>query len=453
MLSLLLSVPVRRGALGLILVAVVLFPSGTSGHHRRSCPAGRCSADGAISWSRPLAGSWLAENGIQGTVYAQGQAYAAVGSGVAAVGYGLTLDAFDAATGFPRWAATLGGVPAGSSIISVRVWPGVVTAGVQVVANSGSNSIAAVGGNSGSGSDGGVLRSGEPTIAGRKEFVLNAVTGKQLRVYPAAWFGGAVSADLKSSVIVGARSVASYANRTGKVRWRIPTGAGGQAWQVSGNDLYVTVSATGPAGTAPVTAVREINLRNGAQRLIQPAGRSFDGRLSGVLDDELLFSSADGLRMYSGPTGGLTGFRAGAVPEMLDSVQEELYVDVGGALIGIDPVTGKDERGTSYPGPPGTYGVRDGVALGLDPGAKGAAWGYNIARKHVIWTSRSLPWPHFFVDLSGLGGSSDPSSDAVLLVTCAKVGQRVRSAEASVAEAGAAPADDCLRPMLVAIER
>jgi hypothetical protein len=123
-------------------------------------------------------------------------------------------------------------------------------------------------------------------------------------------------------------------------------------------------------------------------------------------------------------------------------------VDVGGALIGIDPVTGQNERGTSYPGPPGTYGVRDGVALGLDPGAHGAAWGYNIARKRVIWTTRSLPWPHFFVDLSGIGGSVDPNSNRVLLVTCTKVGQAV-----SGAAAVGGSAQTCLKPTLALIHR
>lgn len=448
-LSQLLSAPVRRSALGLLLVAVLLFPSGTASRHHRACPVHQCQADGAIMWSRPLTGTWLAESGAQGTVYSPGQAYAAVGNGVAAVGFGLTLDAFDATSGFPRWAATLGGVPAGSSISSVRVWHGVVTAGVEVVASSGSTSIPPSGTSSTSGPLGASAESGQ-TVIGREEFVLNAVTGKQLRVFPAAWFGGAVSANRKATVIVGPRAATSYSNATGKVTWRVATGAAGQAWQVSDGELYVTVSATGEAGTAPVTAIRQINLRDGAQRLVQPkpAGNSFDGRLNGVVDGELVFSSADGLRMYSALTGRLTGFRAGAVPEIIDSEQQVLYVDVGGRLIGVDPVTGQNERGTAYPGPPGTYGVRAGVALGLDPGARGAAWGYNIARKRVIWTSRSLPWPHFFVDLSGLGGSADPTSDTVLLVTCAKVGQRPQSAAAS-----GAGGDLCLRPMLVAVKR
>jgi hypothetical protein len=440
-LSRLLSAPVRRSVLGLILIAVVLFPGGMAAFHSKVCRQSDCPADGEVVWSRALAGSWLAENGPGGTVYSAGQAYVAVGSDVAAIGFGLTLDAFDAATGLPRWAVTLNGVPAGSSIISVRVWPGVVTAGVEVAANSG-NAVSGIAGfaGAGAGAGAGAAASGASAV-GREEVVLDAVTGKQIAGYPAAWLGGAVSASRKRTVVVGPNAVTSYDNVTGKAIWRDPTGSAGQAWRVSGGDLYVTVSAAGEAGTAPVTALRQVNLKTGAERLIQPVGQSFDGRLSGVLDGVLLFSGSSGLSIYSERTGRLIGFHAGAVPEVEDPVQNVLYVDVNGALIGIDPVTGQDERGTSYPGPPGTYGVRDGVALGLDSGPDGAAWGYNIARKRVIWTTRLLPWPHFFVDLSGIGGSIDPASSLVLLVTCAKVG--------TVVSAGAA----CLRPALVAIER
>lgn len=424
-ISRLLSAPVRRSALGFILIAVVLFPGGAPSHGGRACGGHRCPSNGAVDWTRRLTGSWIADNGPEGTVFAHGQAYAAIGGNVAAVGFGLTLDTFDAATGFPRWAATLSGVPAESQIISVRVWPSVVTVGVGLEANGAAGSAGAE----------------------RTEFVLDAVTGKQLRAYPSALFGGAVSASRKQTVIVGRNSVTSYSNATGKVMWRDLTGTAGQAWRVDGDKLYVTVSATGEVGTAPVTAVRQINLRTGDERLIQPADRSFDGRLSGAVDGVLLFSSASGLNIYSDATGRLTGSRAGAVPEVIDPVQRVLYVEVGGALLGINPVTGQDERGTSYPGPPGTYGVRDGVALGLDPGANGTAWGYNIAKKHVIWTSRSLPWPHFFVDLSGIGGSVDPHSNRVLLVTCAKVGSVVHSA--AIGGNGLS----CLKPTLVAIQR
>jgi hypothetical protein len=424
----LLSAPVRRSALGLILAAVVFFPSGTPSHHGKQCHGQNCKVAGAIVWSKPLTGAWVAENGVQGTVYADGQAFAAVGHGIAAIGFGLTLDAYDAGTGFPRWAADLTGVPIGASIISVRVWPGVVTAGVQVPGGSASGA------------------------AGREEIVLDAVTGKQIQSFPATWFGGAVNANRHSTVVVGRDSVTGYANSTGKVLWRDPTPSAPQAWERSGGWLYVTVSASGEIGTAPVTAVRQINLQTGKENLIQPAGHSFDGRLSGAFDGTLLFSSGDGLRMYSEVSGRQTGSRAEAIPEAIDPVQQVLYVDVSGALIGIDPVTGLNEPGTIYPGPPGTYGVRAGVALGLDTGSAGAAWGYNLAKKHVIWTTRALPWPHFFVDLSGIGGSADPANNTVLLATCAKVGRTVQAGGlAGVVASGGGQA--CLRPMLVEIRR
>jgi hypothetical protein len=448
-LSRLISPPVRRSALGLILVAVVLFPGIAPSHHGTPCRRG-CSATGAVSWKRLLTGDWLANSGAQGTVLAKGQAYAAVGGKVAAVGFGLTVDAFDAGTGFPRWSATLSGVPAGSTIISVRAWPGVVTVGVETGASVGGVGLPDSHAVAGKASAGRLAkRTDKPAAprAPREEFVLDAVTGKQIRVYPAALFGGAVSANRKRTVIVGRYSVTSYSNANGKVIWRDVTGSAGQGWRVNGTDLYVTVSATGQVGTAPVTAVREINFRTGHQRLIQPAGRSFDGRLSGAIDDVLLFSGPDGLHIYSDVTGRPTGARPDAVPEAFDAELQVLYVDIGGALIGVDPITGQDEIGTSYPGPPGTYGVRNGVALGLDPGAHGAAWGYNIARKHVIWTTQSLPWPHFFVDLSGIGGSVDPNSNRVLLVTCARVGQPVPGT------AGGAGVQTCLKPTLVAIHR
>ena len=425
----LLSAPVRRGALGLILAAVVLFPSGTPSHHGKSCHGASCPpVAGAIIWSKPLTGAWVAENGGQGTVYAKGQAFAAVGHGVAAIGFGLTLDVYDAGTGFPRWAANLTGVPVRASIISVRVWPGVVTAGVAIPDGSSSGA------------------------AGREEVVLNAVSGKQIRTFPATRFGGAVNATVRSTVVIGRNAVTSYSNSTGKVLWRYVTGSAPQAWERSGVWLYVTVSATGEVGTAPVTAVRQINLQTGKEGLIQPVGGAFDGRLSGAFHGTLLFLAGDGLRMYNEKTGRQSGSRAGAVPEAFDPVQQVLYVDVRGALIGIDPVTGLNEKGTTYPGPPGTYGVRGGVALGLDTGAAGSAWGYNLAKKHVIWTTRALPWPHFFVDLSGIGGSADPANNTVLLVTCAKVGgtEQARALTGVVVTGGG---QHCLRPMLVEIRR
>ncbi|HVB43711.1 MAG TPA: hypothetical protein VNF47_13555 [Streptosporangiaceae bacterium] len=429
-----ISAPVRRGVLGLLLIGVVLFPGGTGGAGSGDCGKHGCLADGTVLWSRPLPGPWVAESGAEGVVYGQGQAYAAVRNGVAALGFGLTVDAFDAATGFPRWAATVTGMPPGASIGSVRAWSGVITVGVQTP--------------SGGPSTAGSPAASDLNQTGRVEVVLDAVTGKRLRSYRAAWYGGAVSADRRRTVIVGLNSIISYDNVTGRAIWRDPTGAAGQGWRVDGRKLYVTVSARGEVGTAPVTAVRQIDLRTGAERLIQPQGSAFDGTLSGAVDGVLLFSGAGGLSIYDQATGRLLGHRPGAVPEGFDSVRKVLYVDISGVLTGVGPVTGQTEPGIRFPGPSGAYGVRAGVALGLDSGTTGAAWGFSIASKRVIWTTRALPWPHFFLDPSGIGGSADPSSGTVLLATCDLVGQAVRSAPQAGGSGFA-----CLRPMLVAIER
>ncbi len=399
------------------------------------------------------------------------QAYAAVGGNVAAVGFGLAVDAYDESNGFPRWTAVLTGLPSGSAIVSVRAWPGVITVGTAVPSagagpagpgTSGSGpgrsgvrsarqvgaarpAAAAHGGTSArSASSASAARSA--LSAPRREVVLNAVTGKQIRTYPAAAYGGAASASRARVVIVGAGSVTAYNNATGEAIWRDPIGKAQQAWRLDGGNLFVTITARGVIGTAPVTAVREINLRTGDERLIRPVRGPFAGTFTGAFDGVLLFSGVNGLTAYR-MDNGRSWQRRGAVFVGADPVQRILYVDVGNALLGIDTATGQNERGTEVPGPPGTYSVRRGVALGLDSGAGGAAWGYSIVRRRVVWTTRSLPWPHYFVDLSGVGGSSDPGNGIVLLATCARVGPPVRVS--SVIGGGLA----CLRPMLVAIER
>jgi hypothetical protein len=95
--------------------------------------------------------------------------------------------------------------------------------------------------------------------------------------------------------------------------------------------------------------------------------------------------------------------------------------------------------------PAGVYGVRAGVALGLDAGAGGAAWGYSMSKRHVVWTAKPLPWPHYFAETSGLGASVDTASGTVLLVTCQVTGQTVRG---TVVSGGG---KTCLKPRLVAI--
>ncbi len=69
--------------------------------------------------------------GLTGTVPASGLAYVSVGDGVAALGAGLTVSGYSAQTGAPLWEQTLTGFPAGAAIVSVRTWPGEVTAGVS----------------------------------------------------------------------------------------------------------------------------------------------------------------------------------------------------------------------------------------------------------------------------------------------------------------------------------
>ncbi len=125
----------------------------------------------------------------------------------------------------------------------------------------------------------------------------------------------------------------------------------------------------------------------------------------------------------------------------VDQAHGTLYVTRHGALLGVDPQTGARVTRRSVPGSAGLYGIRNGVALGLDLGARGDAWGYGITARRVIWTTPTLPWPHYFVDLSGIGGSADPSSTTVLLTICAGLGPATPSGPR------------CLRPELVAISR
>ena len=411
--------PAQRAALaallaGVLVAGVVAALAGSGGCGGIRNP---CSTRGIVRWSQPLAGSWIAQDGVEGTVYGHGQAAAAAGDGVAVIGFGLTVSAYDVATGFPRWTTTLTGMPSGSAITSVLAWRGVLTVGVS-----------------------------SPGSGSAEVIVLRSVTGKRIRTYRAGDAGGAVLVGLRRAVILGPTSVTSYRNATGQVVWRDWTGPAGQAWRVAGRKLYVTVSARGAVGTAPVTAVRQINLRTGAERVIRPHGRSFSGTLTRVIGGALVFSSSSGLSMYGAATGRLTGQRPGAVAEWADPVQNVLYADVAGVLTGIDPATGRNKPDESVTIPASVYGVQAGVALGLDPGDQGAAWGYSLAKRRVVWTAEALPYPHFFLaESSGLGGSADRVSGMVLLVTCGAVGQPVLG---TVVGAGGRT---CLRPRLTAI--
>lgn len=418
------KVPVQRGALAVLLAGVAV--TGVLATHMGS---GSCRGSGCgvrvVRWSRPLTGGWLAQSDYGGTVLTSGEAHAAAGGGVAVIGYGLTLSAYEVTTGFPRWTQTLTGFPAGSAIVAVHAWQGVLTVGVQL--------------------GGGLGRSGAASPpGGRQELVLDAVTGKQIRSYPAGVTGGAVFASQRRAVIVGRTAVTGYVNATGRARWRDPTGAAGQSWRVSGDRLYVTVSDQGAAGTSPVTAVRQIDLATGAQRLITPPGGSFEGTLSAVVGGSLVFSGGTGLSLYSTATGQLTGVRTHAVADGVDPALGVLYAQVGGALHGLNPVTGQNEPGAAAL-PDRVYAVRDGLAIGLGQGSGASVWVYSVAERRVLWTAKTLPWPHYFADLSGLPGSADPSSQMVLITTCARAGSVVT---ATVVAGGGRV---CLRPRLVAL--
>jgi hypothetical protein len=434
---------VSRGVLAAVLLAVVVFPvtGPASGQQPSACRGCRAQSASAERWTATLPGDWAVGAGAAGTVPASGQAYVAVGGGIAAVGEGLTVTGYRLSNGAQLWQATLD-APAGSAISSVRAWPGVVTAGVVA-----------------------------PDGRTRTEVVLDSASGAMIRQYPAAVFGGAVAASAATTVVVGPAGVTSYANATGKVRWQRTTGAG-QSWRADGGILYVAESAGGYLGSAPVTSLRVISLGSGAERTLRsPPDRTFSGTLALAADGVVLFTSAAGVTAYSGSTGGVLWSASSAVPEGADSAAQLVYLTVaGGALVGVDPLTGTvrgSVSGATAGGSAGIYVVRGKVALGLDSGPGGEAWGYSMAAARVIWTASGLPWPHYFSDLSGLGGSADESGRTVVVAICAKQaapggtpaqegtasGSPATSSPASSASTGptASPVQLCAVPKLVAL--
>ena len=291
----------RRCALAVVLLGVALLPYPTQGAGgappaaacRVGCRAG--SLPNMVRWTTPLPGSWDVASGLTGTVPASGLAYASVGDGVAAVGVGLTVYGYSSKTGVLQWQNTLTGFPAGAAIVSVRTWPGEVTAGVSYRSAG---------------------RAGAPE---RTEVVISDPAGVETGRYPAAAFGGAVAGSPKYTVVVGATAVTSYDNATGHIRWQRPTGQVAQAWRTDGNWLYVAESAGGFVDSAPVTALRRIDLATGSELVVRPLeGLSFDGTLSTALDGVVLFSSAAGVTAYSGTTGAWLWSVHGAVPESTD---------------------------------------------------------------------------------------------------------------------------------------
>jgi PQQ-like domain len=387
----------RRGVLAVVLLAVafVPIPGAASGQQTPACRGCRAQPVNAERWSSKLPGQWVAVDGATGTVPASGQDYVAVGAGVAAVGGGLTVTGYDLRDGKVRWQVTLPG-PAGSAVMSVRAWSGVVTAGVA-----------------------------GPSRRTRTEFVIDALTGTVLRHYPAAVFGGAVAASAAATVVIGTDTLTSYDNANGRVRWRLKIGAG-LTWRTDGQTLYVAESVGGYLGSAPVTGLRVIDLNSGAERTLgSPLGHPFSGTMSVAADGVVLFTSAAGVTAYNVSTGGALWSMAGAVPEGADPGTGLIYLtSAGGALVGVDPQTGAMKAsvtGSTAGGSAGIYVVRGGVALGLDSGPGGDAWGYNLGAGRVTWTTPGLPSPHYFADLSGLGGSAAQSTDMVVIAACGRL--------------------------------
>ena len=173
----------RRGTFIAILVALAVVPGPASA--ARPCTNRACQSAGLVRWTRLLPGAWLAQAGLAGTTPAQGDAYAAMGGQVAAIGIGTTLFAYWSRSGAPAWASSLAGFRAGSRIVSVRVLPGVITAGVDVPGR----------------------RAGSPGT--RHEVVLDSGTGRLIRSFPAAPFGGAVAAGPVRTVLIGSTAVTS----------------------------------------------------------------------------------------------------------------------------------------------------------------------------------------------------------------------------------------------------
>ena len=389
-------------ALALLVVVLILLPGLASDTHPmpRACAGSACHAQpvSAQRWSIPLSGTWAAGTGPEttgdgGTVPVNGQAaYVAVGGGLAVVGTGLSLTAYNVEHAGKAWETTLT-APLGTVIVSVRAWQGVITAGLLA-----------------------------PGDHARTEVVLNAVTGLEMRHYPAALFGGAVAASSATTVVIGGTAVTSYNNVTGRVRWQHAI-TRGESWQADGKTLYVEEASGGDVTSSSVTALKVINLATGTEGILSsPQNEPFSGTLAMAADGAVLFASSANVTAYSGSTGGELWAMDGAVLEGTDPAAREIdLTTAAGTLVGVDPPTGRVRASlpaATATGAAAVYAVRDGVAFGLNSGANGTAWGYDMATGRVTWTSPALPWPHFFSDVSGLGGSAATSGDLVVVTAC-----------------------------------
>jgi hypothetical protein len=457
----------KRAFVAIVLVGAAVIPGRASSGQPQHCAGIRCTAAGSILWTASLPGLWLAQPGVSGTIPAKVGAYAATGGGLAVIGAGTSVSAFDEGTGKRLWRVALTGVPAGSAVVGVRAFSQVIAVGVapQLLTASPGKTSRSGGSSRGRSSRGRPSRgrpgSGLPDV-GRYEVMLSAATGRQIRIYPAATYGGAVAADNDSTVIVGARAITAYFNATGRVIWSRAIGETGQAWRVTGDTIYVTDSGRS-AGASGSTTVRRIDLRTGTEQTMRTAAgtvpgcavgagtagsqsiaaQTAPGSLSDAAGNVVLFSGANGVRAYNGTSGDLKWCRSSADVELADSGADGsvAYMASGNRLLGVDISDNHVVSSAPISVAASLYAVTSGVALGLDENGLGEAWGYDLKTRRIVWTSASLPWPHYFVDLSGLGGSTSPGGTIALLATCADVGAALSTNSAPV----------CRRPELEAV--
>lgn len=411
----------RLAMLAAVLLAAVSIPARATSQQAPHCVGLRCTAAGSVLWTAALPGSWVAQSGVLGTVTEPDAAYAADGGGVAVVGSGTHVTGFAATTGKARWHVSLTGLQPGSVIVSVRAFSGVVAVGVQPPAGQGGNA--------------------------RDEVILAAASGRVIRIYPAAPYGGAVRADAATTVVVGNSAVTAYANATGRVLWQRALGATGATWRTSGHYIYVT----NPSSAGGVTVVRQISLVTGSERIVRAQTGAFAGALTEIVDSPLLTGPAATVLLFSGASGvsayGLDGRlrwqKNAAVVELADVPEGVVYLAEGAKLTGIDALSlsGSAVSSVAISVAASLYWISDGVALGLDENGLGEAWGYDLTARRVAWTSVALPWPHFFADISGLGGSASGASDVALLAACALTGTAPSTAGAP----------SCKRPELAAV--
>jgi len=385
-------------ACALLCVAFAPVAGTGGGPQAAACQAAACKQDvNAQLWTSPLAGTWAVGSGLTGTFPVAGQDYVAAGDNVAVAAGGLLVSAYALSNGSALWQTTLTDFKPGSAIMSVRAWPGVITVGVV-----------------------------SPSGTSRTEVVMSSLTGVVMHNYPSALFGGAVAASTAFTTVVDSSGVTSYDNISGDVRWRRQADSG-QAWRADGDTLYLTESSGGYLSGATVTGLQVIDLSTGSERTLgSPPSSPFTGSLAEAFSNVVVFMSATGVTAYSGMTGRLLWRKDGVVPEGTDPSEGLAYFTSDtGALLGVDPMHGRVVRsvsGAAAAGSAGIYVVRGGVALGLDSGSGGEAWGYSLATGRVTWTVPGLPWPHYFADVSGIGGSAEgQEGDVVIIAACQRL--------------------------------